>query len=244
MAAYGHAHAVGVLVTGHVIRADPHTRSYSMNGMHVLPQRRHGRLIGVMMLSAVVAAFVVVPALAVSASSLSMGGGLRNAITIPAAGDVAQVALYSTVVRKPDGRIRLGTGSLVGNNVYNTTGLRQTRTLNIVGAPVVGVRYTFGISIQNDGNRADRFKVKATGTATTSWTVKYYHGTTNITSSVVAGTYRTALLAPGAKYVITAKVSVITGDTPVTRLVTMKSVANATKVDAVKFIVKVTPCGC
>jgi hypothetical protein len=67
---------------------------------------------------------------------------------------------------------------------------------------------SFGIAIQDDGTAADRFKVKATGTATTRYTVKYYRGATDITTKVVAGTYLTPSLAVGASYLITAKVAV------------------------------------
>ncbi len=45
-----------------------------------------------------------------------------------------------------DGRIKKGTGALVGNNVYNTTGTNQTSE----GAAAPGKTITFTISIQND----------------------------------------------------------------------------------------------
>ena len=123
-------------------------------------------------------------------------------------GGCAQASV--AVVRQPDGRIRLGThgypgtttsyhATFVGNNIYNTTGARQKATVENFNE-VEGAFKTFDISIQNDGTRADRFKVKATGAATGGWTVTYFHGTTNITSAVVAGTFRTASLAPGATY--------------------------------------------
>ena len=44
------------------------------------------------------------------------------------------------------------------------------------------------------------------------WKVAYFRGTTNITSAVVAGTFRTASLAPGATYLIVAKITKGSGD--------------------------------
>ena len=122
----------------------------------------------------------------------------------------------------------------VGNNVYNTTGTSQSRT----GSALRGHYVTFGISIQNDGTNADQFKVKATGTATTRYSVKYYRGTTDITSAVVAGTYTTTTIAKGSTFYITAKVlvkSTATVGSSVTRLVTLTSVGDAAKKDAVKL---------
>jgi len=141
------------------------------------------------------------------------------------------------------GKVKPGNGPFVGNNVYNTTGARQTDTEDWYDTSGAGTYYVFEISIQNDGTQADRFKVKATGTPTTGWTVKYFHGTSNITTAVVAGTYQTSSLAPGATYLITAKLTIRTGGS-VTRLVTITSAADATKKDAVKFGLKEVACAC
>jgi hypothetical protein len=175
---------------------------------------------------------------------ISTGGCVRASPAAPASPAVA---------RKPDGRIRLGThgypgettsyhAAFVGNNIYNTTGAHQTATVENFNE-LEGAFYTFDISIQNDRTKADRFKVKAAGAATRGgWKVAYFHGTTNITAAVVAGTFRTASLAPGASYLIVAKLT--QGSQTTTRLVTIRSVADPTKVDAVKFGYKEIPCGC
>ena len=165
------------------------------------------------------------------AASLLLGAVMAALIVTPA----LAAARY-----QPDGLIRMATagvlgypsspfdGPFLGNNIYNATGAHQTAIFTDIGS--TGPSFlTFDISIQNDGSAADRFTVKATG-ARSQWVVTYSRGTTNITSAVVAGTYRTPLLAPGAIYVIHAK---IYGG--VTRLVTIRSIANSTKVDAVKF---------
>jgi hypothetical protein len=142
------------------------------------------------------------------------------------------------VVRRPDGRIRVGkSGAFIGDNVYNTTGAAQSRT----GSARKGRTITFGISIQNDGSAADSFKVKATGSASSRYTVKYFCGKKDITTRVVAGRYRTASLAAGATVLITAKVTVrptASKGSRVTRLVTITSVGSSTAKDAVKFVAR------
>lgn len=106
---------------------------------------------------------------------------------------------------RPDGRIRLGTsGAFAGNDRYNTTGAGQTKS----GSGARGSTITFGVSIQNDGDAKERFTVKAVGSARTGYAVRYLRGTTDITTAVVAGTYRTASLAPGAAELILVKVSI------------------------------------
>jgi len=108
------------------------------------------------------------------------------------------------VKHRPDGRIRKGSGTFVGNNIYNTTGVTQTKT----GSATRGATITFGVSIQNDGGAAESFTVFASGTATTMYTVRYFRGTTEITTAVHAGTYTTPSLARGATFLINAKVKV------------------------------------
>ena len=134
----------------------------------------------------------------------------------------------------PDGRIRKGTGAFVGNNVYNTTGLNQTKT----GAKLRGYTIKFGISIQNDATATDSFGLTVSGLASAKYTLTYWHGTTDITAAVVAGTFTTPSLAPGAKYLVTVKVKVASSATKgssTTRLVTITSVGDPTKQDAVSF---------
>lgn len=154
---------------------------------------------------------------------------------------------------QPDGSIRLaGSGgdgvktksygtTFVGDNIYNTTGAGQTDIKESYGE-LDGDYFVFEISIQNDGAQADKFTVKATGTGT-GWTVEYLDGTADVSSLVLAGTYQTASLAPGLTYVVTAKVTFVT-TLDVTQLVTITSVANSTKQDAVEFGIKEVPCGC
>jgi hypothetical protein len=136
---------------------------------------------------------------------------------------------------KPDGRIRLGSGAFVGNNIYNTTGLNQSK----VGAKGLGKTITFGISVQNDlATTADSFKVLATGAVSAMYTVTYFHGATDITAAIVAGTYTTPSLAPGATFLITVRVKVrstATKGSSTTRLVMITSAGDPSKQDAVSL---------
>jgi Zn-dependent metalloprotease len=142
----------------------------------------------------------------------------------------------TSATRQPDGSIRVGTGAFVGDNVYNTTAIGQKKT----GAAPVGSTITFGISMQNDGSAADSFRVLAAG-STTAYNVKYKVGATDVTTAVVAGTHQTPSLAPGATHLITVKVKVKSSaavGSKVSRKVTVTSVGDGTKQDAVKFIGK------
>ena len=136
------------------------------------------------------------------------------------------------VSRRSDGLVRLGTGTFAGNNTYNTTGAGQTKTATV--AKKGTARFT--IRAQNDGNTAQALTIKGPG-GTTTFTVVYKRGTTNITSRVVAGTYTTGTLAPGATHditlTVTAKTTAKAGNA-ITRAVTIT--AGSTK-DTVKATV-------
>ncbi len=173
-------------------------------------------------------------ALAIANNALVVGGIFTNVNGVPTADYIASLGLGGAALR-PDGRIRKGTGAYVGNNIYNTTGVGQAKT----GAKARGYTIRFGISVQNDSTTgADSFRLIATGTASAMYAVTYWRGTTDITAAVVAGTYTTPSLAPGAKYLITVKVKVkssATKGSSTTRLVTITSVGDGSKQDAVNF---------
>ena len=129
----------------------------------------------------------------------------------------------------------------VGDNVYNATGRNQKATHAAGGSYAPNPHFVFEVRVQNEG-AADRFRIGVSGNG--DWVVKYFHGTTDITSSVVAGTYRTPHI-PGDQSV-TLKVKVWLGDpgTHVVRLVTLTSEADGTKQDAVKVRVSYSGCTC
>ena len=121
------------------------------------------------------------------------------------AGNTAEVTRHYRVADgRPDARIRRGIGALVGNNVYNTTGFHETRS----GAAGGGQSVTYYVSVQNDAPFAEQLRLKGQR-STTRFTVRYRNAANvNITSQVVAGTYRTPVLAPGATHTIRAVVRI------------------------------------
>jgi hypothetical protein len=176
----------------------------------------------------------MVRALAVGAS-LVAGGEFTDAAGVATADYVATFGPLASY--QPDGRIRKGSGTLAGNNVYNTTGVNQTRT----GSAAPGRTITFRISGQNDGSVAGRLRLSAAGTAVTGYVVKYFNGSTEVTAAVNAGTFQTPVLAVGGTFLLTAKVTVkaaAAGGSSVSRLVTARSVDDPSKLDVVRFIGK------
>ena len=107
----------------------------------------------------------------------------------------------ATVVRRARCTHPSGTGSYVGNNVYNATGKNQSRSATVRA----GKSVTFAIRLQNDGSGADTLLAKGPG-STTAYRITYRAGTTDITSRVKNGTWSTGALAPGASTTITVVV--------------------------------------
>ena len=127
-------------------------------------------------------------------------GGLDTSI---GGGSLNVCAAYFRL-RQPDGQIAT-TGAFLGNNVYNTTGKGQTRSLT-VHRNNTG---TFKIKVTNDGFATDTFSVKGPGSSG-GFTATYKDGATTITAAVVAGTYSFSL-APGASKTINLTVKVGSG---------------------------------
>ena len=178
-----------------------------------------------------------VRALGLTSNALYVGGNIRNVDDRVDADYISAYGVAAVTNQKPDGRIRKGSGTLVGNNIYNTTGVNQTRS----GSAAVNGTITFTVSIQNDGPQAGKFRVAATASGNVNFQVTYFRNTTNITTAVVNGTYVTGSVAPGGTFAITAKVKVtpaVTVNSTATRLITITSNADSSKVDAVKLIGK------
>ena len=183
---------------------------------------------------------------------LRLGAGLLLMLAMSVVG--ATSASAATANYRPDGRILQPCDpqyedcpvTWLGNNVYNSNAVGQTAEY----FDQQGVSYDgpidFRIRIQNDGARADRFRVAASG-STSGYRVKFFHGTTDITAAVRAGTYRTPTLAPGAYYGIKARVTLrpeaVNGDKAM-RLITLTSVGNPDKKDAVMLVRQFSTCGC
>jgi DNA-binding beta-propeller fold protein YncE len=143
-----------------------------------------------------------------------------------------QAWTVDTQTHRPDGQIATGT-TYLGNDVYNSDGANQTKTVNAK----VGKTATFKIRFQNDGTGTDGYTVTGTGSGK-GYTVSYFVGTTNITNKVTGGTYKVNVAA-GQYGAITLKVTV--GTKAVTsRSFLVKATADheTTRVDAVKAVVK------
>lgn len=116
--------------------------------------------------------------------------------------DVGAVELEAAF--QPDALIRNSNqAAFAGNNVYNHTGVGQTRAQTRAR----GAKATFVVRLSNDGTTVDRLRLRGRGT-TNRHTVRYRVGTTNVTSAVVAGTYRTPALQPGASVTVTVEITV------------------------------------
>lgn len=93
---------------------------------------------------------------------------------------------------RPDGWIRLGRGRDHGDDVYNTTGRRQTSAAHARR----GEGRVFWVTAQNDSRLPDRFGVTGPG-STPRWRIRYHAGGEDITGHVVDGGYTTRRLGRG-----------------------------------------------
>lgn len=144
-------------------------------------------------------------------------------------------ATYVVDRRQPDATIRKGSGPSVGDGVYNTTAAGQTRTASISrGASVV-----FVVTAQNDGTALDALVVKGQP-ATSAFRVAYRDGAADVTDAVVAGTYVTPPLPPGATHTLEMRVTaraVASAGSTVSRTVKVISQSDPTRRDTVKAVV-------
>jgi hypothetical protein len=102
---------------------------------------------------------------------------------------------------RPDAQIKPPAASTwKGNDVYNATGYKQTS--GVSGRR--GATKTLMIRVQNDGSLAKAFTIQGPGSGN-GITLTYLQGatgSTDITAAVVAGSYLTPVLEPGATWVI------------------------------------------
>jgi len=153
------------------------------------------------------------------------------------AGDPASHAVFVIDVTpaRPDGRIRRGAGALVGNGVYNLSGINQTRS----GATGRGGRVTFYASIQNDADYAERIRLRGQA-STAAFTVRYLNRAgQDLTRPITRGTFRIPVLAPQASVRLTVVVTVrqaAARGASVARTLTAISTTHPTVTDTVRFI--------
>jgi hypothetical protein len=151
-----------------------------------------------------------------------------------AGGDVRAQYLAAYALKLPDAAIAVASaGPYTGNAVYSATAAGETRTRT------VRPRHsgTFYVRIQNDGLVAASFTIKGTGGAR-GITVRYYRGTTGITSAVKAGTYSTGAIAARASITIRVVVSVASSSASSSSFLVKATSVAGTPADAVKATVK------
>jgi hypothetical protein len=153
-------------------------------------------------------------ALASCATTGLVGGGLDTSVlglhtwsvtSEGGAGTTSTVARRYTVRapgRQPDGLVRkAGSAWWKGGNVYgaatNQTVRQDARRRHTAAA---------AWQVQNDGERADGFRLVGTG-GSARVKVHYLAGGVDVTRAVVAGTYRTPTLAPGQAFSLVVRVT-------------------------------------
>jgi hypothetical protein len=113
-------------------------------------------------------------------------------------------ATFVLIVHRPDALIRPSSSSpWTGNNIYSPTGVGET----VSKKALRGATVTYFIGAQNDGNVRDALIIDGPGSIK-GFSIHYYRGTTNVTGSVVQGTYSTGLLLPGKTRVIRMTVTI------------------------------------
>lgn len=143
--------------------------------------------------------------------------------------------------RLPDCQVRASNDSLyLGDNLYNSTGAGQTRSLNVKPNKSV----TYHLLVQNDGNATDSFKIRGSA-ASASFTVKYYDalsGGSDISAAMTSGTYAVNNLAVGGTKALRVVVTAARGaavNAVQTCLVTATSTADTSKSDTVATVTTV-----
>lgn len=138
---------------------------------------------------------------------------------------------------RPDGHISLAaTSGYIGNDVYNSTAARQTKTAGVAK----GRAKTFYIRGQNDGDSTDSIKIKGCGSSR-GFAVTYLSGTTNVTSAVVGGSFRLNNVRPGATKTLKARISVarsVSVNATKSCTIALTSVSKPTLKDVVKAVVR------
>lgn len=139
---------------------------------------------------------------------------------------------------RPDAWIRRDNGGNVGDEIYNTTGERQTRR-TILWA---GWRKVYVVTAQNDDDVSDRFRITGPGSSRT-WVVRYFRAGENITRQVTGRGYRAGPVSAGGdleiKVTVKARRSAPVGSRKAV-LVLVTSLGNPVFKDAVKARLTVT----
>ena len=157
---------------------------------------------------------------------------------IPVKSNAMTVNIYVSAFQ-PDLLIRTGTEtSYLGNDVYNATGVGQTKSQNVAAGQTASYYYR----VQNDGNTADSFTVTG-ATGSSGWAVGYVNNATGavITGAVTGAGWNTGMIAPGQYVVVLLRV-VPAASMPGggTKEVWVQAQSNAAAIDVAKAITGVT----
>jgi len=174
---------------------------------------------------------------------LPTGRSGTHQLTVTAAdvaGNTASVTrTYEVARRRPDGLVQAGGGPVLGDGIYNATGAGQSALRTVPFGP--GQRATFTVTVQNDGSAVDRFIINGQGDSP-GITVRYAAGPTDITSQVVAGTYRTGWVGREGAVVITLRITLTAAAGPgqsFGRSIASRSASDTAVVDLVRARVTV-----
>jgi hypothetical protein len=165
--------------------------------------------------------------------------GTCTVTTVNPDGQTSSAAVLSVVGSfQPDVLIkRAARTTYLGDNVYNASGSGQT----VLSRRKHGRQQAFTMTVQNDGNAADSFRVVGPGRRR-GFAVSYLLGSTDVTAAVVGGTFVTPTLAPGAttqvRLVVRVKRRARIGSVG-SWLVTAASTQAAAQLDAVKAKVRI-----
>ncbi len=151
--------------------------------------------------------------------------------------DAVKAITYIMKAQQPDNQIatKVDGSDYLGDNIYNLNGTGQTQILSVQPRQTA----IFYIKMENDGGILDTFAVKG-DSGGDGWDVRYYSqkaGGSDITDSIIAGTWRTPPLSPAQWKEIRLEVKPTASVTPHTRkdiLITSTSLVDTTKKDAVK----------
>ena len=125
--------------------------------------------------------------------------------TIDLAAGENVICTFTDTRRLPDAKIsKTASGGYHGNNIYSSSVLAsQTRNRAVARNHT---RSLF-IQVQNDSLATDSFTIDANLSGSSSFTVQFFNGATNITAAVLAGTYTVNNLAAGAHVTIEVRVT-------------------------------------
>ena len=151
----------------------------------------------------------------------NLGRWLTLPIALLIALALAAPVAAGTFAGLPDAQVRRAGGPQLGDNIYNLDGAGQTVGGHKARRYHIGAVRWFYVYAYNDGTASDANTIGATKTFTAEvaaaaslaadpYLVQYYSPSgADITAAVVAGTFQTPSLAPGGRYGIKVKVTVM-----------------------------------